>query len=447
MPRKVCSQTAVVVISHNYGRFLGNALDSVLKQTVHPAEILVVDDSSDDNTAEVARSYESWGVKYLRVEARHVWDARLAGLNATQSRYLIFLDADDMLPEQYIAAAERAGRSPEVGIVFTDAQRFGSDTRLISFWEGNIERDNFIHSAAMVRRAALLSIDLPSKGCQTHSDWHLWRALLRAGWQATKSPVPLWYRRHPDAMLQDDGLPYCQRAALDLETVQIVVPCAGRPDWIERIRQWVAVQPWPRVSLLIADSSCDPDFAEYLRDWLARLNCDTQLIRLPGTGPAADLPRKNNEDEMRLVCSIMPRLYNAIRPRLTSEYVFWLEDDILPPLDAISRLMQSMDSDVAAVSGMVPSRFDRGYSMTWRDDWRIMRGRGVGVEQVTGTGFGCLLVRRSEIMRQPFHTGIVGHYDQDFALGVKQAGLRWLIDWSVGCWHQAFPPESVEPRA
>ena len=64
---------SVVVISHNYGRFLPESLESVFNQTHPPDEVLLIDDASDDNTPEFATRS---GVDYHRVEYRNVHDSR-----------------------------------------------------------------------------------------------------------------------------------------------------------------------------------------------------------------------------------------------------------------------------------------------------------------------------------------------------------------------------------
>ena len=71
---------SVIITSHNYAHFLEPAILSVLAQTARPHEILVVDDSSTDNTREVAERFADRGVKYLRLETGSVHKARRAGV-------------------------------------------------------------------------------------------------------------------------------------------------------------------------------------------------------------------------------------------------------------------------------------------------------------------------------------------------------------------------------
>ena len=85
---------AVVIAAYNQARFLPDALDSVLGQTLSPGEILVVDDGSTDATAEVVARYAP-RVSYLRQENAGARAARNAGLDQTSSPWVAFLDADD----------------------------------------------------------------------------------------------------------------------------------------------------------------------------------------------------------------------------------------------------------------------------------------------------------------------------------------------------------------
>jgi glycosyltransferase involved in cell wall biosynthesis len=88
---------SIIIPCHNQARFLflSDAIASVLGQTHSPVELIVVDDGSPDNTAEIARRYEA--IRFLRQENRGVSTARNAGFSASTGAYVMFLDADDRL--------------------------------------------------------------------------------------------------------------------------------------------------------------------------------------------------------------------------------------------------------------------------------------------------------------------------------------------------------------
>lgn len=86
---------SVIVPSYNSARFIGEALDSILAQTLQPEQIIVVDDGSSDGTAEVVRRYTDSRIQYIRTEHAGVASARNVGLDAARCEYISFLDADD----------------------------------------------------------------------------------------------------------------------------------------------------------------------------------------------------------------------------------------------------------------------------------------------------------------------------------------------------------------
>ncbi len=86
---------SVVIPCYNLGSFLGEAIESVLRQSYHPFEIIVVDDGSSDDTSNVATRYPV--VRYIHQENQGPSVARNTGLRETKGQYLVFLDADDRL--------------------------------------------------------------------------------------------------------------------------------------------------------------------------------------------------------------------------------------------------------------------------------------------------------------------------------------------------------------
>ncbi|MHC5063839.1 MAG: glycosyltransferase family 2 protein [Planctomycetota bacterium] len=83
---------AVVIPAFNSRRFLGEAIASVQAQTEPPAELIVVDDGSEDGCAELA---EELDVRCIRRENGGPGAARNTGVAATSSPLIAFLDADD----------------------------------------------------------------------------------------------------------------------------------------------------------------------------------------------------------------------------------------------------------------------------------------------------------------------------------------------------------------
>ena len=93
---------AVIITTYNHAHFLQDAIRSVLDQT-HPAdEIVVVDDGSTDDPAAVVSQHA--GVKLVSQDNQGLSAARNAGLKTVRSEKVVFLDADDRLLANAIAA-------------------------------------------------------------------------------------------------------------------------------------------------------------------------------------------------------------------------------------------------------------------------------------------------------------------------------------------------------
>jgi glycosyltransferase involved in cell wall biosynthesis len=91
---------AVAVATYNHAHFLGAAIDSVLAQTVQAAEILVVDDGSNDAPETVVARYPQ--VRIVRQANAGLSAARNTGFRETSSPLIQFLDADDRLSPRAI---------------------------------------------------------------------------------------------------------------------------------------------------------------------------------------------------------------------------------------------------------------------------------------------------------------------------------------------------------
>ncbi len=103
---------SIIMPTYNCGRFIAESIQSVLAQTYTNWELIIVDDCSTDNTAEVVASFEDKRIHYLQNEQNEgAALTRNKALRAAQGRYIAFLDSDDLwLPtklERQIAFMEQ----------------------------------------------------------------------------------------------------------------------------------------------------------------------------------------------------------------------------------------------------------------------------------------------------------------------------------------------------
>jgi len=89
------STVSVVLPTYNRARWLPRTLDSILAQSYPPAEVLVVDDGSTDDTEEIVRSYPNT-VRYLPQANAGVSAARNHGIKKSVGQWIAFADSDDL---------------------------------------------------------------------------------------------------------------------------------------------------------------------------------------------------------------------------------------------------------------------------------------------------------------------------------------------------------------
>ena len=272
-------------------------------------------------------------------------------------------------------------------------------------------------------------------------DWYLWRRIATAGWRLAKSPAVYHYRIHPGshcAELHANRVGYFDLASLAHETITLFVPFSGRRWAWPAMREFLERQTWPhdQVRLVLCDTSDDELFSRELRSWLAK--CDYTDCRhywqTVATAGIADADR-HDPDVRRAVQAAMPRIYNRMIRDATTEYLWIVEDDVIPPLDAGERLLRAMDADVASVSGAYRSRFRTGW-VAWDKDGAMVENQGEGVVAVGGNGFGCVVLRRSVVGQTVIqHSTPTGDFDPNFYYWLSKTHWKARLDWGVECEH------------
>ena len=119
-------RVSVLIPTYNCARFLPDAIESVLAQTFQDFEIIVVDDGSTDDTAQVVSRYPQ--VRYILKEHSGISASRNAAVSAATGEIVAFLDADDMFtPEKLQKQVDYLDENPDCHLIFTKAENFYED--------------------------------------------------------------------------------------------------------------------------------------------------------------------------------------------------------------------------------------------------------------------------------------------------------------------------------
>lgn len=192
---------SVVIACFNHAAYLGEAIESALAQTYSPVEIVVVDDGSTDDSAQVARRYP---VRLLQQTNKGLAAAGNAGVRASRGTFVMRLDADDRLKPTYVEETlQPLLDNPDLHFVYTQIEYFGARTGsypIEEFDPETLAERNYVHASAVMRRA---SFDAVGGYCGESSrlrceDWDLWLSFADHNLPGKLVARPLLeYRRHP----------------------------------------------------------------------------------------------------------------------------------------------------------------------------------------------------------------------------------------------------------
>ncbi len=181
---------SVIVPTYQHAATLPACLDSILAQAGVGIEVIVVDDGSTDNTAEVLKRYAN-KVTVIHQENKGSNPARNRGLYAATGKYLMFADADVILKKGMLtkcfATLESAPKN--VGYTYTGF-RFGWKVfRGLPFSTARLKRVNFVHTTCLVKHSVFPGFDETIKRFQ---DWDVWLTMLERGFEGVLVPG-IWF--------------------------------------------------------------------------------------------------------------------------------------------------------------------------------------------------------------------------------------------------------------
>ncbi|MDB5075726.1 MAG: glycosyl transferase family 2 [Chloroflexi bacterium] len=197
------SRTGIIIPCHNYGRFLAEALESALGQTLEPHEVIVVDDGSTDDSLAVAHRFA--GDSRVRIVAQQNQGATATyntGVRASTGEYFLILSADDRLDLRYLERTVPVlANNANAGYVYTAYRMFGTRHRVLNALPYSRRRlllRPYITATALMRRAAFDAAGGFSAAMEGgHEDWELFVAMAEKGWHGVAVPEVLFhYRKH-----------------------------------------------------------------------------------------------------------------------------------------------------------------------------------------------------------------------------------------------------------
>lgn len=196
---------SIITASYNYQDYIKEAIESVLAQTYSDWELIIVDDGSSDNSAQIIESYlpKDSRIKFLmhpNKQNKGLLETLKLGISQVKGDYVAFLESDDIWRENYLEEKLKiAQQYPNAGVIFNDVELFGDENRIKSYDEyfklfhKQMNKKNFpsklfkellflnfvpTFSCAMVKSEALKNCNFDiEKDFQCWVDWAFWLQL------------------------------------------------------------------------------------------------------------------------------------------------------------------------------------------------------------------------------------------------------------------------------
>ena len=210
------TDVSIVMPCYNYGAFLPEALESVAEAAAGGAEVLVVDDGSDDEqTLQALENLPAW-VTLIRREKGGPAAARNSAIEICKGKYIYPLDADDKANLEFIKEALGAlQHSAEFDVVFADRIHFGEESL---HWEARVDQSmqwyvNRIPATALYRKPLWERVGGYDEAMvEGYEDWEFWLHSMVAGARFTKAKNPAyWYRVRSQSMVRTISVPHHQK--------------------------------------------------------------------------------------------------------------------------------------------------------------------------------------------------------------------------------------------
>lgn len=207
-------KVSVYIPVHNYGQYIEEAIQSVIKQKFSDWELIIINDGSTDNTASVLKKHkDNPKVRIIEQENKGLAVSNNIALRISNGKYLIRLDADDYFDENALLVLSNIlDTNPDVGLVYSDyylidehgeimeiirRKKIGEEAQLL---------DLSVHGAGtMIRKECLLAIGGYQEEFVCQDGYDLWIRFLES-FKPYNVNIPLfYYRQHHMSLSKDQG--------------------------------------------------------------------------------------------------------------------------------------------------------------------------------------------------------------------------------------------------
>lgn len=203
---------SIIVPCYNQAEYLDECLQTVFDQSYQNWECIIVNDGSPDNTEDIAKKWieKDARFQYLYKENGGLSSARNAGIGIASGIWILPLDADDKISNQYLELAEKEF-DKEYTIIYCEAEKFGSENgkwKLPTYSRKMLAVKNMIFCTAFFKKEGWVKVG-GYDTCLIYGweDWDFWISLLKDGGEVLKlKEIGFYYRIKEMSMIKQMSL-------------------------------------------------------------------------------------------------------------------------------------------------------------------------------------------------------------------------------------------------
>jgi len=204
-------KVSIITPIYNYEKYIGETLLCLQKSSYQNWECIVMDSDSTDNSATVVQEMAKKDdrIKYFHHVKLPIPQAKNNAVAHSSGKYLLPLDADDLIATEYISeAVEILENNPSVKLVYSAGVFFGYKKGRWKLPAYSFERlllKNCIHNSAVFRRTDFDAVRGYNPDMITSEDWDLWISLLENGGEvAYIDKEYFFYRKHAKSFTENN---------------------------------------------------------------------------------------------------------------------------------------------------------------------------------------------------------------------------------------------------
>lgn len=194
-------KVSVIMPCYNDGKYIMEAIDSIVKQTYQNWELIIVDDGSDDEeTKRIINEIQNPKIKVFHTEHLRPAGARNYGIQKAEGTYILPVDSDDRIHEEYMEKAVKMIESnPRIGVVYCKAELFGEKSgswNLPDYSFKHMLLDNIVFVTALFYKSDWEKVGgFNTSMAQGMEDYDFWLSILGLEREICQIPEVLFYYR------------------------------------------------------------------------------------------------------------------------------------------------------------------------------------------------------------------------------------------------------------